>query len=101
MRVVLHSLTYDVGHLVVATIVNHLHSVQDTALHRLQSIVHVRHGTLQYNIRGVIQEPVLIHTRQTANALLGHQAVILTGLRGNQLLVGCHIHLLDYIFSLF
>ena len=68
--VILHSLTHDICHLVVATILNTLHSVQDTALHGFQTILQMGHGTLEDNIRGIVQEPVLIHTRKTAHTIL-------------------------------
>ena len=64
MRVKLHGVTHDVGHLVVASVVHTLHRVKDTALHRFQAVLDMRHGTLQNNIRGIIQEPILIHTAQ-------------------------------------
>ena len=70
MRVVLHSLTHDICHLVVATILHTLHSVQDTALNGLKTILQMGHGTLEDNIRGVVQEPVLVHTRKTAHTIL-------------------------------
>ena len=64
VRVILHSLTDDVRHLVVLAVIHGFHRVEDTALHRLQTILNRRHGTLQYHIRGIVQEPVLVHTRQ-------------------------------------
>ena len=46
MRVILHGLTYDVGYLVVLTVINALHRVQDTTLHRLKTILDCGDGTL-------------------------------------------------------
>ena len=60
----LHGVAHDVGHLVVASVVHALHRVQDAALHRLQAVLDVGHGTLQNDIRGVVEEPVLIHAAQ-------------------------------------
>lgn len=55
MRVVLHRIAHNIGHLVVAAIVHALHRVQNAALHRLKTIHNMRHGTLQYHIRGILQ----------------------------------------------
>ena len=38
--------------------------MEDTALHRLQTILDGRHGTLKDHVGGVIQKPVLIHPAQ-------------------------------------
>ena len=64
MRMELHGVSYDVGHLVVTTVVHTFHGVQDTALHRLQTVLYMRHGTFQNYIGCVVEEPVLIHTTQ-------------------------------------
>ena len=64
MRVVLHGLTDDVGYLVVLAVIDRLHRMQDTALHRLQTIFDRRHCTLQYHVRSIVQEPVLVHACQ-------------------------------------
>ena len=62
--VVLHGLTHDVGHLVVTAVVAALHGVENTTLHGLQTILDMGHGTLQNNIRSIVQEPVLVHARE-------------------------------------
>ena len=64
VRVILHSLTNDVRHLVVLAVIHRLHGVQDTALYRLQTILDSRHSTLEYHIRSIVQEPVLVHARK-------------------------------------
>ena len=64
MRVKLHGVSHDVGHLVVASVVHALHGVHDTSLHRLEAILDVGNGTLQNNIRSVVEEPVLVHARE-------------------------------------
>ena len=64
VRVVLHSLPDDVRHLVVLAVVHPLHSVEDTALHGLQTVLDGRHGALQNHIGGIVQEPVLVHARE-------------------------------------
>ena len=64
MRVIFHGVSHDISHLVVASVVNLLHGMQDSALHRLQTIVDLRHGAVEDDIRGVVQEPVLEHALQ-------------------------------------
>ena len=64
MRMELHGMSYDICHLVVASVVQALHRVQDTSLNRLQSIVDMRNRTFQNNIRSIVQKPVLVHTAQ-------------------------------------
>ena len=64
MRVELHGVTYNVGHLIVSAIVHALHGVQDAALYGFQTIFDMWHGTLQNHIGGIVQEPVLIHAAQ-------------------------------------
>ena len=43
---------------------NNSHGVQDTPLHGFQSVHDVGYGTFQDYVRGIIQEPVLIHAAQ-------------------------------------
>ena len=69
MRVKLHGMSHDVRHLVVASIVEAAHRVQDASLHRFQSIVDVRNGTLQDHVRGIVEEPMLVHARQVIDHL--------------------------------
>ena len=64
MRVILHGRTDDVGHLVIASVIELLHGMQDASLNRFQSILNVRHRTLQNHIRGVVQKPLLVHAGQ-------------------------------------
>ena len=79
MRVVLHGLTHNIGHLIEAAILNALHSMENTTLHGLKAIIQVGHGTLQDNIRGVVQEPILVHAREPAHTILGRgKSIILT-----------------------
>ena len=81
MGVVLHGLPHDVGHLVVAAVVDHLHGVENAPLHGFQAVAHMGHGAFQDHVGGVVQEPVLIHARQLAHApLLLRQAVELARL---------------------
>ena len=81
MRVVLHGLSHDVGHLVVASVVDDLHGVQDTPLHGFEAVLDMGYGAFENHVRSVVQEPVLIHARQLAHApLLLRQAVELARL---------------------
>ena len=64
MRVELHGVTYNVRYLVISAIVHALHGVQNAALYGFQTVLDMWHGTLQNNIGGVVQEPVLIHAAQ-------------------------------------
>ena len=45
--VVLHGLADDVGHLVVAAVVDAPHGVQDASVDGLQTVFDMRHGTLR------------------------------------------------------
>jgi hypothetical protein len=60
MRVILHRVADDVGDLVVTAIFQLIHAVQNAALHGLEAIVNVRHGALQDDVAGVVEEPVAI-----------------------------------------
>ena len=73
VRVELHGMPHDVGHLVVASVVQPFHGVQDASLYRFQTVVDVGHGTFQDNVRSVVQKPVLVHTAQ----LVLHRLVFL------------------------
>ena len=64
VRVILHSLTDDVRHLVELTVIDALHGVQYTALHRLKTILDSRDSTFEYHIRSIVQEPILVHACQ-------------------------------------
>ena len=90
MGVKLHRMTDDVCHLVVATVVHTLHRVQNTSLHRLQTVLDVGHSALQDYVRGVIQKPILIHSREFARAAcVLHQLAELTARALRSLLFGC------------
>ena len=64
VRVELHGLAHHVGHLVVASVLHAVHGMQNASLHRLQSVVDVGHGALEYHVGGIVQEPVLVHAAQ-------------------------------------
>ena len=60
----LHGVTHDVGHLVISAVVHAAHGVQDAALHGFQTVLDMRYGTLQDDIAGIVEEPVLVHSRE-------------------------------------
>ena len=64
MGVILHSVAYDVGNLVETSVVESLHRVKDTPLHGFEAVVDMRHGTLKYDIGGILEKPALIHAAQ-------------------------------------
>ena len=64
VRVILHRMSHDVRHLVETSVVGFLHRMQNTPLHRLQSVEDMRHGTFENHIRSVVEKPVLVHSRQ-------------------------------------
>ena len=64
VRMVLHGLSHDVGHLGVAAVVHLGHGVQHAALDRLETVHNVRYGTVQNGIRRIIQVPFLEHAGQ-------------------------------------
>ncbi len=72
VRVELHGVPHDVGHLVVASVLHAAHGVQYAPLHRLQAVHDVGHGPLQNHIRGVVQEPVLVHAVQLVHIRISH-----------------------------
>ena len=80
VRMVLHGVAHDAGHLVVAAVVGLLHGVEDAALHRLEAVLDMRNGTVQDHVRGVIQEPVLVHAGEFVPVLpFGYQFLVLLG----------------------
>ncbi len=66
--VVLHGLPHDVGHLVVAAVVDHLHGVENAPLHGFQAVAHVGHGAFQDHVGGVVRNQFLYMPRQLAHA---------------------------------
>ena len=70
--VVLHRVAHNVGHLVETAVVQLLHRMKNAPLHRLQSILNVRHRTFKDDIRGIIEKPILEHSRQMAAVFFRH-----------------------------
>ena len=103
MRVKLHGMAHDIGHFVVPSIVHALHRVQYTALNRLQTVGDIRHGAFQDNIRGVVEEPVLVHAtkvmhRRSIEAVGG----FIVGMRFNALfLVFVLFHFVGHVQAFF
>ena len=64
VRVELHGMAHDIGHLVETPVVEQLHGVEDTPLYRLQTVGKVRNGPLENDVRGIVEEPVLKHARE-------------------------------------
>ena len=64
MRVELHRVSHDIGHLVVSSVVHAFHGVEDASLHGFQSVFDMRHSSLQNYIRRIVEEPVLIHAAE-------------------------------------
>ncbi len=64
MRVVLHRLSDDVGHLRVVAVVHPVHRVQYSPLYRFKAVDYVRDGSLKNDVGGVIKEPVLEHSAE-------------------------------------
>ena len=60
----LHCVSHDVSHLVVPAVVHSLHGMQDSSLHRFQSVPDVRHRSLKNNVGCIVKEPVLVHTAE-------------------------------------
>ena len=72
VRVELHGMSYDVGHLVETTIVHALHRVHNTPLDWLKAICNVRHCTFQNYIGCIVKEPVLVHLVQVVGDAFYH-----------------------------
>ena len=61
VRVILHGVAHDVGHLVVAAVVDGLHRVQYASLHRFQTVVDMWHGAFEYHVGSIVEKPVAEH----------------------------------------
>ena len=98
VRMVLHGLAHDVGHLVIASVIDALHGVEYASLHGLQSVGRVGHGTLQDHVGGVVEEPVAVHARELAHVpLVGREAAVAPRLhRGALLFRPCGRHLRSF-----
>ncbi len=61
MRMILHGVAHDVGHLVKASVVEGLHRVENAPLHRLEAVFNRGHGALKNHVAGIIKIPAAIH----------------------------------------
>ena len=50
VRMKLHRVSHDVGHLVVTAVVHSLHRMENASLHGLESVLEMRHRALQYHV---------------------------------------------------
>ena len=73
VRMVLHGLAHDVGHLGVAAVVHLGHGVQHAALNRFETVNDVRHGAVQDGVRRIVQVPFLEHAGQLVLAGVASQ----------------------------
>ena len=82
----LHGMAHNVGHFVVPSVVHAFHRVQYAALNRFQAVGDVRHGAFQDNVRGVVEEPILVHATKVMHRR-GIEAVggFVVGMRFNAL----------------
>ena len=55
---------HDIGNLVIAAVIHTLHRVEYTALDGFQAVLDMGDGTLENHIRGIVEEPALVHPRQ-------------------------------------
>ena len=69
--VIVHGVAHDTSHLSVVAVVALFHHVHDAALHRFQAIFDVWHRTLQNHIAGVVEKPILVHTRELQFLVFG------------------------------
>ncbi len=61
---ILHGIAHHILHLVEASVIHRLHRMEYTALHGLEAVGYMRHGTLEYHIRGIVEKPALVHASQ-------------------------------------
>ena len=80
VRVVLHGVTHDISHLVEAAVLQLVHRVQDTALHGLEAVIHVRESTVEDDVGGVVQVPFAVH-RLCENHFVQARLVLCTCVR--------------------
>ena len=61
---------------IIPAVVHAFHGVQDASLHGFETIGQMRHGAFQYDVRGIIQEPVLVHAVQVMSDAILHRNII-------------------------
>ena len=63
----LHRVPHDVRYFVISAIVHPLHRVHNAALHGFETVLNVGNGAVENRIRGIVEEPRLIHPRQVVH----------------------------------
>ncbi len=61
VRMEFHRVSHDISHFIITPVVQAVHGVQNTALHRFKPVIDLGYGPFQNDIRGVIQKVVGIH----------------------------------------
>ena len=69
-------MTHYVGNLVVTAIVHTLHRVHDTTLNGFKSVADMGDCSFQNYVRGVIQEPALVHFVKVMGDPIRHRNII-------------------------
>ena len=101
MRVKLHGFTGDIGHFVVASIIHTLHGVKDAALHGFEPVAQMRNGTLKDDIGGIVEKPLLVHSRERVYADGAFASVFSFGVVGGMFEHFGHFVLCFCIFEIF
>ena len=91
VRMKLHRASHDVGYLVQSSVVHEVHGVQDASLHRLQSVLDVRHRTVENHRRCIVQKPVSVHAAQ----MMHRSSIKATYISGYLCATVCHVCVVD------
>ena len=78
MGMKLHGMTDDIGNFIIPSVLQPAHRVEDSALNGLKSIVQVGYSPFQNYVRGILEEPIFIHTRKVGNILFTDTPIILS-----------------------
>ena len=71
-----HRVAYDARYLMETAIIALLHSVENAALHGLESVINMGNGSVEDYIRSIIQEPLTIHSGEFIFALSARHNLI-------------------------
>ena len=72
VRVIFHRIADNISHLVKSSVVQFFQRMEYASLHRLKTIANVRHGTLEDDVRSIVEIPILVHSRQMCILISGH-----------------------------
>ena len=100
VRMVLHGLAHDIGHLGVPAIVHFGHCVQHSALNGLETVHNMGNGTVQNGVGRVVQIPLLEHAGKLEIAGVVTQQFLEFPRRGgvfSQFLVFLFLRILDVV----